>query len=74
MYERTAQGLRRVNIDSLVSKRNLFCKLEENLDCLCTYSPSQYDEDFQIGDQVIVAITKFNYAKKQVYGKIVAKW
>ena len=52
----------------------VFCRLEDNLDCLCTYSPSQYDEDFQIGDEVIVAISKFNYVKKQIYGKIVSKW
>ena len=55
-------------------KGGVFCKLEENLDCLCTYSPNQYDEDFHIGDQVIIAISKFNYTKKLIYGKIVAKW
>lgn len=55
-------------------KGGVFCKLEEGLDCLCTYSPSQYDENFNIGDQVIIAITKYNYSQKQIYGKIVAKW
>lgn len=55
-------------------KGGVFCKLEDNLDCLCIYSPNQYDEDFQIGDQVIVAITKYNYTRKQIYGKIIAKW
>ncbi len=55
-------------------KGGVFCKLEENLDCLCTYSPNQYDENFQIGDQVIVAITKIQLHQKQIYGKIVAKW
>ena len=30
-------------------------------------------KDFHIGDQVIVAISKFNYTKKLIYGKIVAK-
>lgn len=55
-------------------KGGVFCKLEEGLDCLCTYSQYQCDEDFNIGDQVIVAITKYDYAKKLVYGKIVAKW
>ena len=65
---------RRASVISGKYKGGVFCKLEDNLDCLCTYSPNQYDENFQIGDQVIVAITKFNYAKKQIYGKIVAKW
>ena len=32
------------------------------------------DEDFEIGAQVIVVITKYDYARKLVYGKIVAKW
>mgnify|MGYP000033071155 CR=1 FL=1 len=65
---------RRASVISGKYKGGVFCKLEENLDCLCTYSPDQYDEDFHIGDQVIVAISKFNYSKKQIYGKIVAKW
>ena len=52
----------------------VFCRLEDNLDCLCTYSANQYDGDFQIGDQVIVAVTKFNYTKKVIFGKIVARW
>ena len=30
-------------------------------------------KDFHIGDQVVVAISKFNYTKKLIYGKIVAK-
>ena len=65
---------RRASVISGKYKGGVFCKLEENLDCLCTYSPDQYDEDFHIGDQVIVAISKFNYTKKQIYGKIIAKW
>ena len=65
---------RRASVISGKYKGGVFCKLEENLDCLCTYSPDQYDEDFHIGDQVIVAISKFNYTKKQIYGKILAKW
>ncbi len=52
----------------------VFCRLEDDLDCLCTYSPRQYDADFHIGDQVIIVVTKFAYSKKQIYGKIVAKW
>lgn len=65
---------RRASVISGKYKGGVFCRLEESLDCLCTYSPSQYDGNFEIGDRVIVAITKYNYIKKQVYGKIVAKW
>lgn len=65
---------RRASVITGKYKGGVFCRLEGNLDCLCTYSPNQYDENFDIGDRVIVAITKHNYSKKQVYGKIVAKW
>lgn len=65
---------RRASIITGKYRGGVFCRLENNLDCLCTYSPHQYDEDFHIGDQVIVAITKYNYTRKQIYGKIVAKW
>lgn len=65
---------RRASVISGKYKGGVFCKLEENLDCLCTYSMYQCDKDFQIGDQVIVVITQYDYARKLVYGKIVAKW
>lgn len=65
---------RRASVISGKYKGGVFCKLEENLDCLCTYSMYQCDEDFDIGDQVIVVITKYDYPRKLVYGKIVAKW
>lgn len=65
---------RRASVISGKYKGGVFCKLEENLDCLCTYTMYQKDEDFQVGTQVIVVITKFDYARKLVYGKIVAKW
>lgn len=65
---------RRASVISGKYKGGVFCKLEENLDCLCIYSMYQCDEDFDIGDQVIVVITKYDYERKLVYGKIVAKW
>ena len=65
---------RRASVISGKYKGGVFCKLEENLDCLCTYSMYQNDEDFDVGDQVIVVITKYDYERKLVYGKIVAKW
>ena len=65
---------RRASVISGKYKGGVFCKLEENLDCLCTYTMYQKDEDFHIGTQVIVVITKHDHARKLVYGKIVAKW
>ena len=65
---------RRASVITGKYRGGVFCRLEDNLDCLCTYSPSQYDEDFHIGDPVIIVITQYNYRKKQVYGRIVSKW
>jgi ribosomal protein S1 len=65
---------RRASTISGKYKGGVFCKLEENLDCLCTYSMYQCDEDFNVEDKVIVVITKYDYERKLVYGKIVAKW
>ena len=52
----------------------IFCRLDDSIDCLCLYSPYQQDSDFLIGDEVIVVVTQFDYGKKLVYGKVVAKW
>lgn len=70
----TPVGCRRASVITGKYHGGVFCRLEDNLDCLCTYSPEQYDEDFHIGDPVIIVITKYGYDKKQVYGKIVSKW
>ena len=52
---------------------NVFCRLDGNLDCLCTYSSQWSDSDFSIGDRVVIAVSKFNPVKKQVFGKVIAK-
>ena len=36
--------------------------------------PSQYDDDFHVGDPVIVVVTKYDDARKRIYGRIVSKW
>lgn len=65
---------RRASVISGKYKGGVFCKLEDELDCLCIYSQYQCDEDFEIGDGVIVVVTKYDYEKRLVYGKIVSKW
>lgn len=52
---------------------NVFCRLDGNLDCLCTYSSQWSDSDFSIGDRVVIAVSKVNPVKKQVFGKVIAK-
>jgi ribosomal protein S1 len=52
----------------------IFCKLEEDYDCLCRYSAYHSDDDFQIGDNVIIVISEYDDNSKRVYGMIVSKW
>ena len=55
-------------------KGSIFCKLEEDYDCLCNYSQYQYDDDFEIGNRVVIVIKEFDDAQKRVFGVIVSKW
>lgn len=52
----------------------VFCRIEDDLDCLCTYLPEQSDLDFHIGDRVIIVIRKYNYGKKLIFGRILSRW
>ena len=52
----------------------VFCRLDTNFDCMCIYTSNQQDSDFEINDECIVVITKYDYTLKRVFGKIVAKW
>ena len=67
-------GCRRASVITGKYGGGVFCRLDERLDCLCIYSPYQNDRDFAIGDEVIVVITQYDYERKLVYGRIVAKW
>ncbi len=52
----------------------VFCSLEKGFTCLCLYSPGQKDCDFNLGDDVIIVVTKYDYNRKLVYGRIVSGW
>lgn len=52
----------------------VFCKLEDDYDCLCLYSEHQSDDNFQIGDKVIIAVKEFDDKFQRVYGVILSKW
>ena len=67
-------GSRRASFITGKYKGGVFCRLDDNMDCLCTYSAGQCDEDFHVGDPVMVVISKYSYEKKLVYAKIIAKW
>ena len=51
----------------------VFCRLSDDTTCLCLYSPNYFKEEFYIGDAVLITISRFDDAKKQVYGKILSK-
>ena len=51
----------------------LFCRLADDTNCLCRYSPAYFDTEFFIGDTVLIVITKFDFAKKRMYGKILSR-
>jgi len=51
----------------------VFCRLRDDTTCLCQYSPSYFSEEFYIGDSVIIAITKYDYERLMIYGKILSK-
>ena len=67
-------GSRRASVISGKYQGGVFCRLDDTIDCLCIYSPSQYDDQFHIGDPVIIVVTKFDDARKRIYGRIISKW
>ena len=52
----------------------VFCNLPDGVVVMCSYSFHYDDASFAIGDKVIVMIQRYDFNKKQIYGKIVAKW
>ena len=52
----------------------VFCTLPDNTTCLCLYSAQHSDRDFHVGDTVILAIRQYDYHRKLIYGRILAKW
>lgn len=52
----------------------VFCELEKGFTCLCLYSREQKDENFDLGDNVIIKVVKYDSEKKQVFGRIVSAW
>ena len=52
----------------------VFCTLPDNTTCLCLYSAQHSDRDFHVGDTVILVIRQYDYHRKLIYGRILAKW
>lgn len=52
----------------------VFCNLTDGVVVMCNYSFHYEDSEFAIGERVMVMIQRYDFEKKQIYGKIVAKW
>ena len=52
----------------------VFCTLPDDTVCLCLYSAQHSDMNFRVGDGVIIVVTKYDYGRKLMYGKILSKW
>ncbi len=52
----------------------VFCNLPDGVVVMCSYSFHYDDSSFSVGDKVIVMVQRYDFGKKQIYGKIVAKW
>ncbi|OQB12303.1 MAG: 30S ribosomal protein S1 [Firmicutes bacterium ADurb.Bin193] len=72
----TRHPLKSTRIATIVGKYGggVFCRLYDNItDVLCSYDPMQYDGDYKIGNTVEIIISKYNFERKLVYGKILRK-
>lgn len=67
-------GSRRQAVISGKYGGGVFCNLPDGTTCLCLYSGMHYDTEFNVGDSVLLFITRYDYDRKLVFGKIVSKW
>lgn len=67
-------GSRRQAVISGKYGGGVFCTLPDDTTCLCHYSAQHSDADFSGGDGVIVLIRQYDYNRRLIYGKILAKW
>lgn len=67
-------GSRRQAVISGKYGGGVFCTLPDDTVCLCLYSPQHQDSSFRVGDNVMVAIRQYDYRKKLIYGRILARW
>lgn len=52
----------------------VFCNLPDGTVCMCSYAYQYDDSQFNVGDSAIVVIQRYDFGKKQIYGKIISKW
>ena len=52
----------------------VFCTLTDDTICLCLYSTRHQDADFRLGDGVILVITRYDFPRRLIFGRILSKW
>ena len=67
-------GSRRKAIISGKYKGGVFCRLPDDTVCLCLYSNRHSDDEFALKDSVMVYITKYDYDRQLIYGRIISRW
>jgi ribosomal protein S1 len=51
----------------------VFCRMQDDTTCLCLYSPNYFSDELYIEDTVLIVITQYDYAKKQIYGRLLSR-
>ena len=67
-------GCRRYGVIAGKYGGGVFCNLPDGTVIMCNYSYQHNDSDFRVDDNVILIVQRYEYEKKQIYGKIMSKW
>jgi ribosomal protein S1 len=64
---------KRQAVVSSVYAGGLNCRMADNTNVMCSYMPGRFDEEFFIGDTVVIKIGRYDNTKKQIYGTITGR-
>ncbi len=65
---------RRTAVISNKYKGGIYCVLPDETTCRCRYTSQLTDDDFQLGDQVIMVVDGYDQERELVRGRILKKW
>ena len=72
--QRHPVGSRRLAVIAGKYGGGVFCNLPDGVVCMCNYAYQHEDADFEVGQNVVLLVQRYNNEKHQMYGKIVSKW
>lgn len=67
-------GCDRQAVVTSMYKGGVFCRFSDDVTCMCLFSRSYSRYDCSPGDRVIVRITRYDYDRQRIYGRIIARW